>query len=242
MDVVAAIELRVDGHIAEVTLNDGENRFNPEFLSAFLGKLDEIEQETDCKTLIVTSAHEKIFCNGIDLDWLMPVVAAGDLEAGKRFFYQLNDLLRRLATYPLITIAAINGHAFAGGAIMACAFDFRFMRQDRGYFCFPEVDLGIPFLPGMNAIVQSAIPAHLLAEMQLTGKRVTAQELEANHVITQACSLEELMPAARAFAQPLEKGREIVRELKARATKDIVHAIDVLDRPYIDSGKFQYPD
>ena len=239
---MGSIKLDVDGQLAVVTLDEGENRFNPDFLAAFLQVLDQVEGETDCRSLVVTSSHEKIFCNGIDLQWLGSVVMQQDLDAAKAFFYQLNVLLRRLSTYPLITVAAINGHVFAGGAIMSCAFDFRFMRSDRGYFCLPEVDLGIPFLPGMNAILSKAIPRHTLELMQLTGKRMTAQECETSHIITQACSLEELMPTALAFAKPLSKGRAIVGELKARLTTGIVHAIDVLDVDYIESGQFQYPD
>ena len=49
--------------------------------------------------------------------------------------------------------------AFGGGAILACACDYRLMRSDRGFFCFPEVDVNIPFLPGMLASVQRAVPA-----------------------------------------------------------------------------------
>jgi len=239
---MAKVELALDEHLAVVTLNEGENRFNPDFLAALMEVLDRIEAQTDCRTLVVSSAHEKIFCNGIDLEWLAPLVAQGRLDEAKAFFYQLEQLLRRLVTYPLITVAAINGHAFAGGAIMACAFDFRFMRSDRGYFCLPEVDLGIPFLPGMNAILAKAIPAHALELMQLTGKRMTAVECEAAHIVTRACALEELVPAALAFARPLAKGRAVVGELKARLTRDIVHAIDVLDAPCIESGKFNYSE
>ncbi|HSO19450.1 MAG TPA: enoyl-CoA hydratase/isomerase family protein, partial [Desulfosarcina sp.] len=136
-------------HVAVITLNDGENRFNPNFLNAFIGVLDEIEQRTDAATVVVTASHEKIFSNGIDLEWLVPVIQRNDTAQAKDFFYLLNRLFKRLVTYPLVTVAAISGHAFAGGAILSCAFDFRFMRSDRGYFCFPEVDLGIPFLPGM---------------------------------------------------------------------------------------------
>jgi enoyl-CoA hydratase/carnithine racemase len=65
------IEYRTEDRVAIITLNDGENRFNPPFLQAFLDTLDEIEEKTDANALVVTSSHEKIFSNGIDLEWLL---------------------------------------------------------------------------------------------------------------------------------------------------------------------------
>jgi enoyl-CoA hydratase/carnithine racemase len=232
------IDYTVDELVAVVTLNSGENRFNPVFIERFLAVLDEIEAQTEATTLVVTSGHEKIFSNGIDLEWLVPVIQNGDVSSAKQFFYLLNRLFKRVATYPLLTIAAISGHAFAGGAILCCAFDFRFMRSDRGFFCFPEVDLGIPFLPGMNALLKKAIPMYKLEEMEYTGSRLTAVVCEAHHIITRACSIQDLMPQAMQFAKSLNKKRAIVREMKLRLNKDIVHAIDVEDVPYIESGKF----
>ena len=232
------VEYSLDENVAVVTLNDGENRFNPNFLSAFLGVLDEIENETEALALVVTSAHEKIFSNGIDLEWLIPVIQDNDLDTAKAYFYQLNVLFKRLVTYPLLTIAAISGHAFAGGAILCCAFDFRFMRSDRGYFCFPEVDLGIPFLPGMNALLDKAIPRYKMEEMEYTGCRLTAAECEQHHIVTKACHLDDLMNETLAFAKSLNKKRGIIQEMKVRLNQPIVHAIDVEDVPYIESGKF----
>ena len=75
---------------------------------------------------------------------------------------------------------------------MACAFDFRFMRTDRGYFCFPGVDLGIAILPGMDAILKKALPVPMVLEAQLTGKRYTAPELEARQVVVKACPVNDL--------------------------------------------------
>ena len=228
----------VDEHVATMTLNDGENRFNPDFLNACLKTLDEIEKDTAATTLVVTSAHEKIFSNGIDLEWLAPVVRGGDGAAAQAFFLQLNALFARLVSYPLLTVAAINGHAFAGGAILACAFDFRFMQTGRGFFCFPEVDLGIPFLPGMNALLRKAMPRYLVETMEYTGCRLTAEECQAHHLVRQACPPERLVDEAVAFARGLEKRRAVVGELKRRLNADIVRAIDVEDGPYIESGQF----
>lgn len=235
---MAAIEYKLDEKVAIVTMNDGENRFNPSFLNGFIETLDEIEKETDANALVVTSSHEKIFCNGIDLDWLLPFIQKGDKETGVSFFYTMNRLFKRILLYPMPSIAAISGHAFAGGAIMSCAFDFRFMRSDRGFFCFPEVDLGIPFLPGMIALITKAIPQYKVEELHYTGKRATAEECEAHHIITKACHIDDLMDEAVSFAKGLNKRREIIAEMKKRMYKDIVHAFDVDDPPMIESGMF----
>ncbi len=232
------IKYAIDEKVAVLTMNDGENRFNPSFLKAFLEVLDEIEKKTDVNALVVTSSHEKIFCNGIDLDWLAPLFQKGDKESTAAFLYTMNKLLKRILLYPMPTIAAISGHAFAGGAIMSCAFDFRFMRSDRGYFCFPEVDLGVPFLPGMISIVRKAIPMYKFEEMKYTGKRVTAEECEAHHIILKACHRDELMDVALSFAKGLNKRRGIIREMKKRMYKDIMHSIEVEDPPLIESGTF----
>lgn len=235
---MAVVEWMLDEKVAMVTLNDGENRFNPDFLENFMGVLDQIEKETDANVLVVTSSHEKIFSNGIDLEWLIPHVQKGDIETAKAFFYTMNRLFRRLLLYPMPTVCAISGHAFAGGAIMTCAFDFRFMRSDRGFFCFPEVDLGIPFLPGMIALIKKAIPQYKLEELQYTGKRATAQECEAHHIVTKACHMDDLMDETLTFARGLNKRREVIFEMKKRMYKQIVHAFDVEDPPMIDSGQF----
>ena len=122
---MARVEYTLDEKVAIITMNDGENRFNLAFLDCFLTVLDEIENDTDTNSLIVTSAHEKIFCNGIDLDWLVPFIQKNDMETAKAFFYTMMKLFKRILLYPMPTIAAISGHVFAGGAIMSCAFDFR---------------------------------------------------------------------------------------------------------------------
>lgn len=235
---MAAIEFQLDDRVAVLTMNDGENRFNLPFLEAFLRALDQIEADTDARALVVTASHEKIFCNGIDLDWLAPFIKKGDQDTAAGFFYTMNRLFKRILLYPMPTIAAISGHAFAGGAIMSCAFDFRFMRSDRGFFCFPEVDLGIPFLPGMIALIKKAIPQYKMEELHYTGKRATAEECAAHHMITKACHLNDLMNEALSFAKGLNKRRAVIAVMKQRMYQEIVHAFDVEDPPVIASGMF----
>jgi enoyl-CoA hydratase/carnithine racemase len=235
---MARVEYTLDEKVAIVTMNDGENRFNLPFLEDFLTILDTIEDDTDANSLIVTSAHEKIFCNGIDLDWLLPFIKKNDMDTAKAFFYTMMKLFKRILLYPMPTIAAISGHVFAGGAIMSCAFDFRFMRSDRGFFSFPEVDLGIPFLPGMLAIIKKTIPMYKFEEMQYSGKRATAEECEAHHIVMKSCHMDDLMNEALLFAKTLNKRREVIAEMKKRMHKDIVQIMDMEDPSVIESGIF----
>ncbi len=232
------IEIKMDDQVAVVTLNEGENRFNPEFLSQVMKALDRVENETEANVLVVNSAHDKIFSNGIDLDWLLPVFKKNDKATAKGFIEAMMGMFKRVLLFPMPTIVAITGHAFAGGAIWSCYFDFRFMRSDRGYLCYPEVDLGIPFLPGMLAAMKKATPRHTLEEMVLTGKRLTAAECQAHNIITKACPMETLMDETLRFAKTLNKKRSTMAAMKADLNKDVVYALEHEDPPIIDSGRF----
>jgi enoyl-CoA hydratase/carnithine racemase len=236
---VPLVEYALDDEVAVLTMNSGENRFNMMFLNEFLKTLDAIEHNTDAQALVVKSAHEKIFCNGIDLDWLMPLAQSGDALAVKDFCYTVNRLLRRILLYPMPTIAAMTGHSFAGGAIMSCCFDFRFMRSDRGFFCFPEVDLGIPFWPGMVAMVKKAIPQYKLDEMFYLGTRVTGKECEEHHIVLKACPMEELMSTAMTFAKSLKKNRQYYLAQKERMNAPIIRIMDEEDPKVLDQGRVQ---
>jgi Delta3-Delta2-enoyl-CoA isomerase len=217
---VSFIEWTVDDNIAVITMNHGENRFNVPFLRELQVVLDDIEKKTEANSLIITSGDQKIWCNGMDTEWLVPAVRRNDPEVDT-FLDLQDDILERVLSYPMITIAAINGHAFAIGAIFSCAFDFRFMRTDRGFLCFPEADMNIPIAPFAGALIKKAFPRYMLEEAVFTGKRFTAKELEEGHVIRKGCSNDELMMEARAFAKSLNKGRWIVSELKQVLYHDI---------------------
>ncbi len=231
-------EIKLEDKVAIITIDEGENRLNLDFLAKFMDALDHVEKQTDANVLVVRGAHEKIYSNGIDLEWLVPILQKKDQVTAKKFIETMMALFRRIALYPMITIAAITGHAFAGGAIMCCYFDFRFMRQDRGFLCFPEVDLGIPFLPGMMTAMKKAIPRYKLDEMVLTGKRITAQECLEHQIITGASHIDQLMNDVMEFAKLQNKRRPVVELIKAEMNKEIIQAIDVDDKPIIESGRF----
>ena len=236
---MAILEWKKDGTVAVITLTNGENRFNPDFNNAVQTSLQEIEQDSSISSVIITSNDPKNWSQGIDLLWMMDKIAKKDMPAVRSFIYGANDLFKRILLFPMPVIAAINGHAFGDGSILACCCDFRFMKSDKGFFCFPEVDIDIPFLPGMLAMLRKAIPYYKMEEAVFSGKKMGAKELEEHHIIMKACDNDaELQKEVLAFARTFNKKRPIFGELKKRMNKNIVDAIEKEDPPYIDIVKF----
>ena len=158
--------ITVDHHdqIAVLNLGDDENRFSPEFLDQFDAHLDDVVR--DGVQGLVTTATGKFYSNGLDLDWL---AAHGDQT--QWYVGRVQALLARVLTLPIPTAAALNGHSFGAAAMLAMAHDFRVMRADRGYFCFPEVDIRIPFTPGMAALIQAKLTPQAAVSAMTTGSR-----------------------------------------------------------------------
>ncbi|MGZ3593576.1 MAG: enoyl-CoA hydratase/isomerase family protein [Syntrophales bacterium] len=240
---MAVVEWKRDDTVAVIKMVNGENRFNPVFNKEFLQVFDEIEKDMAVKSVVIVSTDAKSWSQGIDLIWMQGRMAEQDLQAIRSFLYGLNDIFKRILLFPMPVICAINGHAVAGGAILSLACDFRFMKADKGFFFFSEVDVGIPFVPGMMAFCRKAVPEYKFEEMMYTGKRYGATEMEAHHVVTKACLNEEaLMAEAMAFARTFNKKRGVFGEMKRRMHKHIIDIIDKEDREYIEPLKVVYGD
>ncbi|MCB1683769.1 MAG: enoyl-CoA hydratase/isomerase family protein, partial [Pseudomonadales bacterium] len=109
------IDLSRDGDVFTLTMTAGENRWNTSFVRAFAKALDEVEASEGPAALVTTSASGKFFSNGLDLDWVQDPDAhpeAGDRAA---FGAEFMTLMGRMITFPVPTLAAVNGHAFGAG-------------------------------------------------------------------------------------------------------------------------------
>jgi len=222
---MANVDYELDEHVAIMSMNSGENRFNFPFFEAINSVLDEIEQNAEVKVLVTKSSDPKIWCNGIDLDWLLPAQKE-DPEVGRRFSAEMFGLMRRVLAYPMLTIAAITGHAFAGGAFLSFAHDFRFMRSDRGWLCLPEVDIGMTLGPVFSTLSRRALPLYMFEEMQYTGVRLTAEECLQHHIVKKACHIDDLMDEVMAYAKSLKKDRELIERMKTATHKESLATID----------------
>ena len=185
----------VDG-VTLVTMQAGENRFGLPFVTALEQIL--LAAGDEGRPLVLTG-DGKYFSNGLDLDWLGS--AGPDEAAGSMAI--LHRVLARLLAFPGATVAAVNGHAFGAGAILAAAADVRVMRQDRGYFCFPEVDLGLAMSREFDAVLQAKYSRPSLLTALLTGKRFGADEALALGFVDGVASEGALVPDALARAREL---------------------------------------
>jgi enoyl-CoA hydratase/carnithine racemase len=157
--------------------------------------LDEVES---APAPLVTTASSKIYSNGLDLDWLGQ---HGDQLLS--YVADVQKVLARVLGFPLPTVAAIPGHAFAAGAMLALAHDFRVMRADRGFFCLPEVDIHIPFTPGMAALIQSKLIPATAHEAMTTGRRYGGAEAAAAGLV------DEAVPQSGVLTNALKRARAL---------------------------------
>src|SRR4051794_35783058 len=153
------------GDVFVLDIGDGENRFHPDWLAAVDDALTEVEKADGPKAL-VTSATGRFWSNGLDLDWL-----SEHTDRFQPYAASVQSLLARVLELPVPAVAALQGHVFAAGAMLALAHDFRVMRADRGFFCLPEVDIHIPFTPGMSALIQARLAPQVAHEAMTTGRR-----------------------------------------------------------------------
>ena len=195
---MALVDLRRDGDVFVLTMRAGENRFNRTFVNAFNEALDAVEAAT-APAALVTVGEDKFYSNGLDLAWM-----AGDGQSeGGAFVGDVMRLLGRVLTFTVPTVAAINGHAFAAGGMLALAHDFRVMRADRGFFCLPEVDINIPLAPGMTALIASRLSPIVLRDAVLTGARIGGVDAAAQQIVDEAVGAADVLPRAIARAAAL---------------------------------------
>jgi Delta3-Delta2-enoyl-CoA isomerase len=206
------------GHVFVLQMTSDENRLNPTMVAAINTALDTVDL-TDGPAAVVVTGTGKFFSNGLDLDWMgnaTPDEAEASVQA-------VQDLLSRVLTSPVAIVAAINGHVFAAGAMLALACDARVMREDRGFFCLPEVDINIPFTPGMSALIQSVLPAAVAREAMLTGRRYGGKEALQYGIVSAIASEDQVLTEAICRAELLStKNRRVVGQIKTEMYGNVI--------------------
>ncbi|KAJ5528362.1 hypothetical protein N7513_012521 [Penicillium frequentans] len=126
-----------------------DNRLTPTFIDALILALDIIEHRYPKGVVITTSGIAKFYSNGLDLELAMST--EGFVEKW------LWRLFRRFLTYPMPTVCLLNGHAFAGGFMLAMYHDYRIQNPDKGFLCVNELEFGVPLQTPMMSIFREKL-------------------------------------------------------------------------------------
>ena len=139
----------------------------------------------------------------MDLDWVKnpeKYPQSGDREVfGEEFMY----LMGRMITLPIPTICAINGHAFGAGFMLSLSHDVRVMREDRGFICANEIQLGMKIPRPELALFRHKIPANSFFETVQLSKRWTGPDALNAGIVQAVGSIEELQEMALRKAEEL---------------------------------------
>ncbi|KAF9160677.1 hypothetical protein BGX21_011330 [Mortierella sp. AD011] len=206
-----------DDPVFILTMLDGENRFTKEFCAAICSAFDYVAHTVDAEglteaALVSVGQSEKFYSNGLHME-----KALGVPGFSHTIFM---PMLHKILTFTIPTIACVNGHAFAGGMLMAMAHDYRVMRSDRGFMCMNEIDLPSPLPAGMSALLRYKLPHHIYRSVVLEAKRYPAKEALAGHIVDAIPDKEGVKPAfelAMAIAKkvaPKSKAGSIITAIK----------------------------
>ncbi|MBQ0998845.1 enoyl-CoA hydratase-related protein [Streptomyces nigra] len=207
-------------------LGDGENRFHPDWIAAFGAALDEVEK-ADGPRALVTAATGKFWSNGLDLEWL--TAHADDYHD---YVVSVHQLFARVLSLPLVTVAALQGHTFAAGAMLSLAHDFRVMRADRGYWCLPEADINIPFTPGMSALIQSRLTPRTAHEAMITARRYGGADAASAGIVDRAVPEDAVRSTAIELAQAqVNKAGDTVGTIKSRMYGPVLSTLRATTNP-----------
>jgi enoyl-CoA hydratase/carnithine racemase len=207
-------------------VGDGENRFHPDWIASVHTALDEVEKVPG-PCALVTAATGKFFSNGLDLEWLG---AHGDQY--EAYVVSVHELLARISALPVFTVAALQGHTFAAGAMLSLAHDMRVMRADRGFWCLPEADLGIPFTRGMSALIQARLAPQTAHEAMITARRYGGADAAAAAIVDRVVDEDAVRSTAVELAG-LHAGKAgaVLGTIKARIYAQVLETLRDTSNP-----------
>lgn len=166
------------------------NAFDIELLDALVAELSALSSAETAA--VVLTGTDGVFSAGVDLRRL----TAGGREYVQRFLPKMNDAFFKVFTFPKPVVAAVNGHAIAGGCILACACDYRVMAEGSGRIGTPELSVGVPFPSLPMEILRLTVPADRLQAIIYRGQTCTPDEALANGFVDELAPADDLLDRA----------------------------------------------
>lgn len=192
------MKLEHQGPVALLRIEAGKaNAMGPAFIAAFDGLLDALER-TDARAAVITG-YERFFSAGLDL----PTLIALDRPGMESFLSGFERVVLRLFTLPRPVVAAINGHAIAGGCVLALQADYRLMGAAAGKIGLNEVQLGIGLPAVVIETLRCQVPPAALRPIALEGRLFDPAAAVALGLVDEVVAPTDLL------ARSLAKAREL---------------------------------
>ena len=225
----------VKDQIAVITINREKalNALNSQVLDELNETLDGVDIDS-IRCLILTGAGEKSFVAGADIGEMSTLTKA----EGEAFGKKGNDLFRRIETFPIPVIAAVNGFALGGGCEISMSCDIRIC-SDNAVFGQPEVGLGItPGFGGTQRLARLVGPG-MAKQMIYTARNIKAEEALRIGLVNAVYPKEELMAQAEKMAAGIAKNAPIaVRNCKKAINEgldaDMDKAVEIEEKLFGD--------
>jgi enoyl-CoA hydratase len=208
--------------IAILTLSHGKaNLFDLEFCDAVASAFDTCAR-SDARAAVVT-AGGSIFSGGVDLRRLLD----GGQPYAEQFLPALGRAFDAAFAFPKPLVAAVNGHAIAGGAVLAAAADFRLVADGEGRMGLTEILLGVPFPVSVLEIVRYACAGPALPELLYHGRTYPPRDAHARHLADEVVPAAEVLSRARALAEELaRRPRAAFEQTKISLRADALRRLD----------------
>lgn len=226
------------GRVAVVTMTTNPvNAQNRAFFADLHDAFDRLERDHADSPVVLTGTGTR-FSAGLDLDESFPLLG-GDPAAVASWFQDYRATNMRLFTYPRPTVAAVNGHAFAGGLITAAVCDYRVAVSDGARFGLNEVPIGIPMPAVYVRMLAHAWGEPVASRACLLGEIFTPDQAQALGLVHELAAAEDLLERAVAVAGQtpedcIEQYAFTKRACRAAALRDIAELADPLDKGLAD--------
>ena len=196
METTDFIDERIEDGIATITLQRGKvNAINEAMVNCLRGRLESLANDAAARTVILTG-HGKFFSFGLDIPELFDYSQA----AFALFLQKFTDLYTQLFVFPKPVIAAINGHAIAGGCMLASACDYRLMVTGKARISLNEITFGSSVFAGSVEMLKHCVGAANAERILLSGAMYSAEEACRLGLISQVVSEADLQSEAKKTA------------------------------------------
>jgi enoyl-CoA hydratase len=192
------IRIESEGKLTVIRMEHGKvQAMDLELVTALSETLDELRSSRPGAVILTGTGGA--FSAGVDL----PRLLAGGIDYVKKFVPTLCQSIEKMFAFPRPVVAALNGHAIAGGFILACACDYRIMAEGSGRLGVPEMLVGVAFPPPVLEVLRFAIPNEHLQELVYLGRTYAAEKALSSGLLDEIVKAENLLDRAKEVADRL---------------------------------------